>query len=605
MTIQLHGVDISIIVGYMLVTVVAGLVLTRMAAKNMDSYFLGGRSVPWYFLGVANASGMFDIAGTMLMVTWVFVYGLKGALIPWMWPIFNQIFLMVFLSIWLRRSGVMTGAEWIRTRFGTGRGAQLSDVIVVCFALISTVAFLAYAFKGIGKFAQIFLPWQLTENQYGLIIMGATSLYVVLGGMFGVLVTNLIQFALLTIASIFIGVIAMQRTTAAQIEAVIPEGWLSLGIGWNLGLDWGAFIPAVNGRIATDGFSLFGILFTMMLLKGVLVSLAGPAPNYDMQRILSARNPREASLMSFIVSVVLLLPRYMMIGGICVLALVFFSDNLNAMETVDFEQILPFVISEFIPVGLVGLVLAGLLAAFMSTFSGTVNCGASYIVNDIYKRYIHPHASNRRYVIISYISSILIVVAGIAVGMVSKSIHNVTQWIVAGLWGGYTVPNMLKWYWWRMNGYGYFWGMVGGIVPAMALAVIFKEQPVLGGLEKNMTLFPFILLTSAVGTVVGSLATHPDPESVLKDFYRKVRPWGFWGPIHALVVQDDPGFQKNTNFGRDMINVAVGIIWQLGLTVIPLYLVLRQTRPLFIWIGVVVVTSVFLKINWYNKMDSD
>jgi hypothetical protein len=92
----------------------------------MQNYFLGGNTMPWYMLGISNASGMFDISGTMLLVYWMFVYGLKSVWIPWLWPTFNQIFLMVYLSAWLRRSNVMTGAEWIKTRFGKGRGAQLS-----------------------------------------------------------------------------------------------------------------------------------------------------------------------------------------------------------------------------------------------------------------------------------------------------------------------------------------------------------------------------------------------------------------------------------------------------------------------------------------------
>src|SRR5690606_38400361 len=120
-------------------------------------------TIPWYMLGLSNASGMFDISGTMLLVYWLFIYGAKSTFIPWLWPVFNQIFLMAFLSVWLRRSGVMTGAEWIRFRFGDTRGAHLAHMIVVAFALVNVVGFLAYGFIGIGKFAAEFLPWQLAE----------------------------------------------------------------------------------------------------------------------------------------------------------------------------------------------------------------------------------------------------------------------------------------------------------------------------------------------------------------------------------------------------------------------------------------------------------
>lgn len=130
---ELHLIDLSIIFAYIAVTIFIGFYISKRASKNLDSYFLGGKTMPWYILGVSNASGMFDITGTMWLVYLCFVYGLKSAWIPWLWPIFNQIFLMVYLSIWLRRSNVLTGAEWITTRFGKGTGANLAHISVVFY----------------------------------------------------------------------------------------------------------------------------------------------------------------------------------------------------------------------------------------------------------------------------------------------------------------------------------------------------------------------------------------------------------------------------------------------------------------------------------------
>ena len=115
---KLQLVDVLIIAAYLVIMIVIGLLLKKKASKNLDSYFLGGKTLPFYMLGLSNASGMFDISGTMWMVYLAFVYGLKSLWIPWLWPVFNQIFLMIYLSVWLRRSNVLTGAEWIRTRFG-------------------------------------------------------------------------------------------------------------------------------------------------------------------------------------------------------------------------------------------------------------------------------------------------------------------------------------------------------------------------------------------------------------------------------------------------------------------------------------------------------
>jgi len=163
-----------------------------------------------------------------------------------------------------------------------------------------------------------------------------------------------------------------------------------------LDLNWTGLIDAVNAQITKDGYGLFTIFFMLVLFKGLLVSAAGPAPNYDMQRILATKSPKEAAKMSGFVSLVLFLPRYMMIAGITVLALVFLSPQLIAMgDKIDFEMVLPFVLKNQIPVGLVGLLLAGLIAAFMSTYAATINAAPAYVVNDIYKKYINPNADRK------------------------------------------------------------------------------------------------------------------------------------------------------------------------------------------------------------------
>ena len=504
---------------------------------------------------------------------------------------------MVYMSIWLRRSNVMTGAEWIQTRFGKDAGATASHIIVVVFALVSVIGFLAYAAKGIGKFAGEFLPGHLSDDTYAWILMGITTFYVVKGGMFSVVFTEVIQFCILTVASIAIGIIAMVKVAPDMLDKVVPSGWHDLFFGWNLGLNWTA-IPEINNRIAADGYSLFGIFFIMMCFKGILVSAAGPAPNYDMQRVLSTKGPREAALMSSTVNVVLFFPRYMMIMGLTVLALAFYTPDLAAMgDKLDLEKILPLALARFVPVGILGLVIAGLLAAFMSNFAATVNAAPAYLVNDIYKRYINPNASAKRYVWLSYLVSFTVVVVGLVFGLFTKSIDSIVQWIVSGLWGGYVVSNVLKWYWWRFNGWGYFWGMAVGITSAVVMA----SPHVLPGVH-DINKFPIILGVSLLAALLGTFLTKPEEEEVLKDFYRRVRPWGFWGPVHAQVVKEDPGFQRNKDFFRDMFNIVIGTIWQTCFIVLAMFLVTRHFRNAAIALVVLVTTSTILKFNWYDKL---
>jgi Na+/proline symporter len=596
---NLHTIDLLIIGIYIAVVIAGGFVVSRLASKNVGAYFLAGNKMPWWVLGISNSSSMFDITGTMWLVYLLFAYGLKSAWIPWVWPTFNQIFGMVFLSIWLRRSNVLTGAEWITTRFGDDIGSRLSHMSVVFFALVSVVGFIGYDFQGVGKFASVFLPWQLSPNTYALILMAITTVYVISGGMYSVVLTDVLKYIIMAITSFVVGFIAISRTTADQINAAVPDGWSSLWFGLRHDIDWTGLINSLNGKMQEDEFGLFGIFFMMILFKGILASMAGPCPNYDMQRVLSTKSPREAGLMSWFVSITQYVPRYMLIAGITVLALVYFTPQLDAMGTeVDFERILPYIINNFLPVGVVGLMLAGLLAAFMSTFDSTVNAGTSYIVVDIYKRYINPKASEKRSIYASYICTILVVLVGVAFGYMATSIGKVTMWLVAGLYGGYLAPNVLKWYWWRLNGFGYFAGMIAGVLSALLFPVLFKEMTAINS-------FPFILVISGTASILTSLLTKAEDQAILKHFYKTVRPWGFWGPVCRAVLKEDPSFKPNGNFKRDMVNIVVGIAWQVSLAIIPIFFVIRQYSQMWIAIAVTAVTSIFLHFNWYRKLEKE
>lgn len=626
---QLHIIDIGIIVVYLISIVLVGFFISKRASKDINNYFLGGNVIPWYVLGISNASGMFDIAGTMLLVYWLAVYGMKSMWIPWMWPVFNQIFLMVYLSAWLRRSNVMTGAEWIKTRFGEGKGATLSHIIVVVFALIGVVGFLSYGFKGIGKFVAAFLPPLITDpatlaahpqinvNLYGLILMGITTIYVVKGGMFSVVMTEVIQYGILTIASIAIGIIAMYHLTPDAINAVLPSGWKNIFFGWNLDLNWSSVtnsaatkVQAFSQWIKTDGYSLFGLFFGMMLFKGLFISAAGPAPNYDMQRILSTKNPKEAAKMSSLVSVVLNPSRYFMISGLTVLALVNFNALYkSSLTSPDFEAILPEVLANYIPVGLLGILMAGLIASFMSNFAATVNAAPAYIVNDIYKRYINPNAEPQKYVRMSYITSVLVVIVGVSVGFFVESINQVVIWITSALYGGYTASNVLKWYWWRFNGHGYFWGMLSGILTSLILLLLDSVNmiPFLHNwpLENNLSMnsFPVIFVVSIIGCFAATWLTKPESDETLIKFYTTVRPWGFWKPVLEKVKAQNPSFEPNKDFKRDMFNIAVGIVWQITLMAFPVLLVIKEWQSLIITLVILAITTIILKFTWWDKLE--
>jgi SSS family solute:Na+ symporter len=614
---ELHIVDISIIGSYLIMVIFVGWLLSKRASKNLEAYFLGGKSLPWYVIGTSHGASGFDITGTMWFVAMLFTYGLKAAFIPWIWPLFDRIFRQVYLGPWIRRSNVLTGAEWMRTRFGTGLAGNLSHISVVIYALVLTIAFLGYAFAGIGKFAHVFFPWDLawgpfsSADMYASIILTVTTAYLLLGGWYSVVLTDLIQFALLTVASIFIAVVAINKVSPEVLSKFVPEGWDKLFFGWKLNLDWTGRIGQLNNNIVKDGYSLFGVVIMMCLLKGLLISVAGPTAGYGMQHILSTRNPREAALENWWMSIVQLVPRFLMITGIAVLGLVYFSPEVNQMLAADgkfdFEQILPHVIEGYVPVGLVGILLAGLLAAFMSTFDSTINAGAAYIVNDIYKRYINPDSPAKRYVRFGYLCTILLLGISIIVGLHIGSIDNVTKWIAAALYGGYVAPNLLKWHWWRFNGYGYFAGMIAGVIAGLLFPWFVPSAaeglfPALAPLPDALITFPVILIFSAVASVVVCLKTPPETDETLESFYSTVRPWGFWKPVYDKLVRKHPNLKRNTNFTRDAFNVSIGIVWQMTLNIIPICIVIRQYRTLLISVAVLVFTSIIMKYTWYDKL---
>ncbi|MDT0651879.1 sodium:solute symporter, partial [Zunongwangia sp. F297] len=169
--------------------------------------------------------------------------------------------------------------------------------------------------------------------------------------------------------------------------------------------------------------------------------------------------------------------------------------------------------------------------------------------------------------------------------------------IVSALYGSYVVSNVLKWHWWRFNGEGYFWGMLSGIIPALVFPIFTDTL--------DLYYFPVILLISIAGSIIGTYTAGPTDDDTLMEFYKRTRPWGFWKPIKEKVKQEDPGFEENNAFGRDMFNVLIGTIAQTLLVVIPFYIILRENVPLIISCVILIISVVILKKNWWDKIKTE
>jgi SSS family solute:Na+ symporter len=617
-------IDISIIVVYILLTLFVGIWVSKKASKGLESYFLGGNNIKWYYLGLSNGSGMFDVSGTAWMVGILFLYGVKSFMFMWMWPIFNQIFIMMFLAIWIRRSNIMTGSEWILTRFGDKKAGRASHIIVAIFAIVATIGFIAYFFEGVGKFMTIILPWDLTlmfngsellssDQSYALSIILLTTLYTIKGGMFSVVATEVLQYGIMVFAGVLVAFYAFLSVTDSDINSVLSTEWNNLLFGWEIKGSWSGKYQAFNKLIDTQGYKMFGAFIGMSLFKGFFASIAGPTPSYDMQRILSTKSVKEAAYMSGFTNLVLFIPRYLLIGGIVVLGLVFLAPEMassSALSLGDLEVILPKVINNHVPVGIKGLLLAGLLAAFMSTFSAFVNSGPAYIVNDIYKKYFKPNESNKHYIKASHIASFAVVILGVVMGFFADSINSITLWITSALYGGYVAANFLKWIWWRFNGWGYFWGMTSGLIIATLQFLIdqnkanFEAGTLLNDLAQipAIYLFPIIFSFSLLGSFMGTLITVPTNMDTLKSFYKNVHPWGFWEPVCKELQKEDPSFKKNDEFWKDMGNSLIGIVWQSSMIVLPIYFIVRDYPKAIISLLVFLITSIILKYTWLDRV---
>lgn len=617
-------IDALIIFLYVLLTLAVGIWVSKKASKGLKSYFLGGNNIKWHYLGLSNGSGMFDVSGTAWMVGLLFLYGAKSFMFMWLWPIWNQIFIMMFLAVWIRRSNIMTGSEWILTRFGDGKAGRASHSIVAVFAIVAAVGFIAYFFEGIGKFMTVILPWDLaleigssvllnSEQSYALIIIFLTTIYTVKGGMFSVVATEVLQYGIMVIAGILVAGYAFFTVTDVEINTIISTEWKNVFFGAQLETHWSEQFQAFNNLIDSEGYKMFGALIGMTLFKGFFASVAGPTPSYDLQRILSTKSVKEAAYMSGFTNLVLFIPRYLLIAGIVVIALVFLGPEMAAnpnLSGADLEIILPKVINNHIPVGIKGLLLAGLLAAFMSTFSAFVNAGPAYIVNDIYKKYFKPTATDKHYIKVSHIASFLVVVLGVFMGFFADSINSLTLWITSALFGGYVASNFLKWIWWRFNGWGYFWGMLAGLLIATLQFVLDQNKANLA--EDSLLfdlcnvhaiyLFPIIFGFSLLGSFLGTFLTQPTDLNVLKSFYKSVRPWGFWDPVLKRIKQDGEEIESNNRFYWDMMNCVIGIIWQSSMIVLPVYFMIRDYPKALIALLVFLGTSLILKYTWLDNI---
>ena len=587
---NLSVLDQIIVIAYLAAIMGIGFAMKRRAAKGMSSYFLGGRQLPWWALAMSGSSSYFDITGTMWIVSTFIALGLKGMWVHWLWGFPITAFYLAYMGKWIRRSDAMTGAEWMKTRFGSGRAGDIARLSYTLFAILTITALLGYGAVGMGKFGAIFLPF--SPHVCALLILGITGVYVVAGGFHGIVRVEIVQTIVLSAGAIAFAVIGYRHFNPEVFYSKVPATWHDIMPQ----IRPEAFQNLVSG--GTD-YSFFGALVAVWVAKGLLLCLSGPEQLYDFQRFLAAKDERDASKLGALWGAIHTV-RWCFAMAIAVMAIMGIGDVvLDAQLKKDPETALPLIIGSMLPVGLVGFMLAALLSGFLATFSSTVNGGAAYLVKDVYQRYINPDADAKKLIRVSYLSSALLIVAGLIISLFSDSINTAFLWIFGTLAAGILPPNILRWYWWRLNGQGYAAGVFGGMALSLGQAVLQSFELIPPDLYVG---FPIIAIASTVITIVVSLLTAPTDMETLKNFYRKVQPAGAWRPAKEAVLREDPDFKKQSPFALDALNTVIAMIGITALYVSMLYLVLHRLTIGFALLGTTAVTVIILYFTWYKTL---
>jgi len=589
----LAGIDYAVIAAYLLGIMAFGLWLERKARGSIDAYFLGNRNLPWWALGASGMASNMDIAGTMVIAALVYSLGVKGFFIEIRGGIvLIMAFFMIFMGKWTRRAQVMTLAEWMKLRFGEGREGRTARLISAIMNLVVSIWIISYFAVGGGKFFGELMGIDDRVASVALILL--TMVYTAASGFYGVVWTDVVQGGLVLIAVLYVIYMAMtQVELPAEFTVSVPDGHGSFEAVRTTLNDWAAVLPPFEIALPGDysRYNLFGITIFFYLLKTCIEGFAG-AGGYTSQRYCAARSDREAGLLSLF-WILLLSFRWPLVMGLALLGIHY---GMTTGKVIDPELVLPTVIANYMPAGMKGLVIACFMAAAMSTFTAVINAGAAYWVKDIYQGMINPKASSRALIWHSRLATVAIVVLGLAFSFDSVNINDIWGWITMAFGTGLFVPLLLRWYWWRYNGYGFAAGTVFGMLAAVILRFAKIDVP-----EYMSFLLPSAI--SLVGALLGTYLTPPTSHETLVNFVRITRPFGFWGDIHrSLPEAEQQAIRTETR--RDLAAILFAVPWQLVLFIAGMMLVLKRWDS-FVGLAILfAVLSFGLYWFWFRHLAS-
>ncbi|MFO7847153.1 MAG: sodium:solute symporter [Balneolaceae bacterium] len=590
----MHTIDYIIIAVYILALVTLGLYLQKSGGKSIDSFFLGDRKMPWWALGASGMSSNFDVSGTMIIVAMIYALGLKGFFIELRGGIvLIMAFLMVFMGKWNRRAQVMTAAEWMELRFGRDKAGNAARLLSAAANLLFAITVVTYFAQGGGIFLGKILG--IDPDLAMITIVGLATLYTVASGLYGVVYTDVVQGFLVLFAILYTCYTAFfYYPLPDEFLVSVPlvgDGFQTLSVNYDSWTDivpgWTMNLPGEYGQ-----YNMFGIAILFYLFKTTIEG-SGGSGGYLIQRYYAAKSDREAGLLSLF-WIFLLAFRWPFVVAIAMMGIAWGASNSVIQNP---EEVLPSVLGTMIPAGITGLIVAGLIAAAMSTFDSVVNSGAAYWVKDIYQRFINPDASEKMLVRHSRWSSVAIVVIGVLLTKQFENINDIWGWLTMGLGAGLIVPQVIRWYWWRFNGYGFAVGVIFGMIAAFAKLLFFPEL-------NEYEMFIFVAAISLTGCLIGTYATPQVDNKILENFYRVTRPFGFWGTIKNSL-SDRNIEQVDAENKRDILSTFFAVPWMLLMCITPMLFMVRLWSSFFVAIALLAGLSIALYFSWFRHLSTE
>jgi Na+/proline symporter len=545
---KLSPFDWTVIAVYFLANLAIGVYYARRARGSTSEFFLSGRDAPWWLAGTSMVATTFA-ADTPLAVTgFVAKNGIAGNWLWWNFVMSGMMTVFFFARLW-RRAGVMTDVEFAQLRYSGKPAAFLRGFRALYLGVPINCIILGWVNLAMMKILQATLG--VTEGVALAILIGIlvfTAFYTTIAGLWGVLVTDMLQFALKMTMVILLAVFAVQAVGGmgalkSKVTALDATSGLE---GSRL-----EFLPPLD-----SAWMPMITLFTYLAVNWWASWYPGAEPGgggYIAQRIFSAKDERHGVLATlwFNVAHYALRPWPWIVTALASLVL---YPNLVDKESGYIET---FMNPDIFPASLRGFMIAGFAAAYMSTIATHLNWGASYVINDFYRPFVVTKASERHYVLASQATTVLLMLLSILVYFQLDSIGGAWKLLlVTG--AGTGLVYLLRWYWWRINAWSEVSAMVVAACVSLYLQLQWKRWD-----SDNPREFAYIMLTTVVATTIAWLAvtllTKPEPRELLKEFYARVRPAGpGWAPIRALL--DQRTAQPTESLAEQFINWLLGCV---------------------------------------------